>query len=102
MKPRQAQCGINWYPEGCGWTKCHHCGKPLVFLESEAAAEYARTHECKRPEAPKEPPVHLQPEPAPKPEPWEEERDRFALRSVKPSPSPIAAKIKSSDLWSSL
>ncbi len=29
--PGHAQCGINWYPAGSGWTHCHKCGQELVY-----------------------------------------------------------------------
>ena len=29
--PGSAQCGINWYPAGSGWTHCHKCGQPLIY-----------------------------------------------------------------------
>ena len=29
--PGHAQCGINWYPAGSGWTHCHKCGQPLNY-----------------------------------------------------------------------
>lgn len=29
--PGCAQCGINWYPAGSGWTHCHTCGQPLIY-----------------------------------------------------------------------
>ena len=29
--PGYAQCGINWYPAGSGWTHCHKCGQALVY-----------------------------------------------------------------------
>ena len=29
--PGHAQCGINWYPAGSGWTHCHKCGQPLIY-----------------------------------------------------------------------
>ncbi len=29
--PGFAQCGINWYPAGSGWTHCHKCGQPLIY-----------------------------------------------------------------------
>ncbi len=29
--PGLAQCGINWYPAGSGWTHCHKCGQPLIY-----------------------------------------------------------------------
>jgi hypothetical protein len=29
--PGHAQCGINWYPAGSGWTHCHRCGQALIF-----------------------------------------------------------------------
>jgi hypothetical protein len=29
--PGFAQCGINWYPAGSGWTHCHKCGQALVY-----------------------------------------------------------------------
>ncbi len=29
--PGFAQCGINWYPAGSGWTHCHTCGQALIY-----------------------------------------------------------------------
>ncbi|HOH39815.1 MAG TPA: hypothetical protein PK807_05935 [Verrucomicrobiota bacterium] len=29
--PGHAQCGINWYPTGSGWTHCHKCGQALIY-----------------------------------------------------------------------
>ena len=29
--PGFAQCGINWYPAGSGWTHCHKCGQALIY-----------------------------------------------------------------------
>jgi hypothetical protein len=29
--PGHAQCGINWYPAGSGWTHCHKCGQALIY-----------------------------------------------------------------------
>jgi hypothetical protein len=29
--PGHAQCGLNWYPAGSGWTHCHRCGQPLIY-----------------------------------------------------------------------
>ena len=29
--PGHAQCGINWYPAGSGWTHCHQCGQALIY-----------------------------------------------------------------------
>jgi hypothetical protein len=29
--PGYAQCGINWYPAGSGWTHCHQCRQLLVY-----------------------------------------------------------------------
>lgn len=29
--PAYAQCGINWYPAGSGWTHCHKCGQLLIY-----------------------------------------------------------------------
>ena len=29
--PGHAQCGINWYPAGSGWTHCHKCGQELIY-----------------------------------------------------------------------
>ena len=29
--PGHAQCGINWYPAGSGWTHCHKCGQALNY-----------------------------------------------------------------------
>jgi hypothetical protein len=35
--PGFAQCGINWYPAGSGWTHCHKCGQPLVYTTDHDA-----------------------------------------------------------------
>ncbi len=35
--PGFAQCGINWYPAGSGWTHCHKCGQPLVYTTDHNA-----------------------------------------------------------------
>ncbi|HOC58065.1 MAG TPA: hypothetical protein PKI20_20775 [Verrucomicrobiota bacterium] len=35
--PGFAQCGINWYPAGSGWTHCHKCGQPLVYTTDRDA-----------------------------------------------------------------
>lgn len=32
-----AQCGINWYPAGSGWTHCHKCGQALTYTTDPAA-----------------------------------------------------------------
>ncbi len=29
--PGHAQCGINWYPAGSGWTHCQKCGQALIY-----------------------------------------------------------------------
>ena len=29
--PGHAECGINWYPAGSGWTHCHRCGQALIY-----------------------------------------------------------------------
>lgn len=29
--PGHAQCGINWYSAGSGWTHCHQCGRALIY-----------------------------------------------------------------------
>ncbi len=41
--PGFAQCGINWYPAGSGWTHCHKCGQPLVYTTDRNA----KPQECK-------------------------------------------------------
>ena len=35
--PGHAQCGINWYPAGSGWTHCHKCGQALVYTTDHNA-----------------------------------------------------------------
>ncbi len=35
--PGFAQCGINWYPAGSGWTHCHKCGQPLIYTTDRDA-----------------------------------------------------------------
>ncbi len=35
--PGFAQCGINWYPAGSGWTHCHKCGQPLIYTTDRGA-----------------------------------------------------------------
>ena len=35
--PGHAQCGINWYPAGSGWTHCHKCGQALVYTTDHDA-----------------------------------------------------------------
>ena len=35
--PGFAQCGINSYPAGSGWTHCHKCGQPLVYTTDHNA-----------------------------------------------------------------
>ena len=35
--PGHAQCGINWYPAGSGWTHCHKCGQALVYTTDRDA-----------------------------------------------------------------
>jgi hypothetical protein len=35
--PGCAQCGINWYPAGSGWTHCHTCGQPLIYTTDRDA-----------------------------------------------------------------
>ena len=35
--PGRAQCGINWYPAGSGWTHCHKCGQALVYTTDHNA-----------------------------------------------------------------
>ncbi|HOC55659.1 MAG TPA: hypothetical protein PKI20_08570 [Verrucomicrobiota bacterium] len=35
--PGSAQCGINWYPAGSGWTHCHKCGQALVYTTDRNA-----------------------------------------------------------------
>ena len=42
--PGHAQCGINWYPAGSGWTHCHKCGQPLIYTTDRNA----KPQECKR------------------------------------------------------
>jgi hypothetical protein len=39
--PGHAQCGINWYPAGSGWTHCHACGQPLVYTTDPNAKPQA-------------------------------------------------------------
>ena len=41
--PGHAQCGINWYPAGIGWTHCHKCGQALTYTTDPAA----KPQECK-------------------------------------------------------
>ena len=41
--PGHAQCGINWYAAGSGWTHCHACGQPLVYTTDKNA----KPQECK-------------------------------------------------------
>jgi hypothetical protein len=41
--PGHAQCGINWYPAGSGWTHCHACGQPLIYTTDKNA----KPQECK-------------------------------------------------------
>ena len=41
--PGHAQCGINWYPAGSGWTHCHKCGQPLIYTTDPNA----KPQECK-------------------------------------------------------
>ena len=41
--PGFAQCGINWYPAGSGWTHCHKCGQPLIYTTDRNA----KPQECK-------------------------------------------------------
>ncbi len=41
--PGHAQCGINWYPAGSGWTNCHTCGQPLHYTTDKNA----KPQECK-------------------------------------------------------
>jgi len=41
--PGSAQCGINWYPAGSGWTHCHKCGQALVYTTDPNA----KPQECK-------------------------------------------------------
>jgi len=41
--PGHAQCGINWYPAGSGWTHCHACGQPLIYTTDPNA----KPQECK-------------------------------------------------------
>ena len=41
--PGHAQCGINWYPAGSGWTHCHACGQPLIYTTDRNA----KPQECK-------------------------------------------------------
>jgi hypothetical protein len=41
--PGHAQCGINWYPAGSGWTHCHKCGQALVYtLDPNAKPQECR------------------------------------------------------------
>jgi len=35
--PGFAQCGINWYPAGSGWTHCHKCGQALIYTTDRNA-----------------------------------------------------------------
>ena len=35
--PGHAQCGINWYPAGSGWTHCHKCGQALIYTTDRDA-----------------------------------------------------------------
>ena len=35
--PGFAQCGINWYPAGSGWTHCHKCGQALTYTTDRDA-----------------------------------------------------------------
>ena len=35
--PGFAQCGINWYPAGSGWTHCHKCGQTLLYTTNPNA-----------------------------------------------------------------
>ncbi len=35
--PGHAQCGINWYPAGSGWTHCHTCGQALIYTTDRDA-----------------------------------------------------------------
>ena len=35
--PGHAQCGINWYPAGSGWTHCHKCGQALIYTTDRNA-----------------------------------------------------------------
>ena len=35
--PGHAQCGINWYPAGSGWTHCHKCGQALIYTTDPEA-----------------------------------------------------------------
>lgn len=35
--PGYAQCGINWYPAGSGWTHCHTCGQLLIYTTDRDA-----------------------------------------------------------------
>ena len=35
--PGHAQCGINCYPAGSGWTRCHKCGQPLIYTPDRDA-----------------------------------------------------------------
>ncbi len=41
--PGHAQCGINWYPAGSGWTHCHKCGQALIYTTDPNA----KPQECK-------------------------------------------------------
>ncbi len=41
--PGHAQCGINWYPAGSGWTHCHTCGQALIYTTDRNA----KPQECK-------------------------------------------------------
>ena len=42
--PGHAQCGINWYPAGSGWTHCHKCGQPLIYTTDPNA----KPQQCRR------------------------------------------------------
>ena len=46
--PGFAQCGINWYPAGSGWTHCHKCGQALIYTPDPTAKRQVcralRTH----------------------------------------------------------
>ena len=41
--PGHAQCGINWYPAGSGWTHCHKCGQTLIYTTDPNS----KPQECK-------------------------------------------------------
>ncbi len=41
--PGHAQCGINWYPAGSGWTHCHRCGQALLYTTDPDA----KPQECR-------------------------------------------------------